>query len=93
MSSMLYLDGEERPRGPFSVKGQYVAFRDGATYSYDAVWSMDEHRVVWAAVVSREDRLRVGRPNGAIDLTILEKTNTESWVRAAVELTIEKNFG
>jgi len=73
------------------VGGDYVAHRDGFRYRYVASWSRNGGCVAWDALVTRHPRMEARRARGDIDLTRLNSEDTECWVRAAVELAIERD--
>lgn len=87
MSSLSYLLGGAVPR---NTTGTYVAHRDQRAYSYSVNWSIVPPRVRWQATVRAQDGSHAGSPQGAIDLRVAAGDELERWVRAAVELAIER---
>ncbi|HYX63504.1 MAG TPA: hypothetical protein VE935_04720 [Burkholderiales bacterium] len=77
------------PRGKAS--GQYSAHRDSRAYRYEAAWFVLGHKVRWEAVVIADSGL-AAPCEGTIDLKQVGGGNPETWVRAAIELAIEKGL-
>ena len=77
------------PRGEAS--GQYSAHRDSRAYRYEAAWFVLGHKVRWEALVIPNGGL-AAPCQGTIDLKRVGGGNPETWVRAAIELAIEKGL-
>ena len=79
----------QAPRGEAS--GRYSAQRDSRAYRYEAAWFVLGHKVRWEALVI-PDSGRAAPCQGTIDLNRVGGGNPETWVRAALELAIEKGL-
>jgi hypothetical protein len=89
MSSMSYLFNGPVLRSMQRIQGAYVAQRDGRRYSYSAKWRFSGASVRWAAEVAQGDG-SVASLRGSFSRKVLGGERTEDWVRAAVELAIER---
>ena len=77
-------------RGQRATQGSYVAHRDGNHYAFIVQWRFEAARLRWNAEIRNGRGRPVATPAGWIDLRVLEGTEPEGWVRAAVELAIER---
>jgi len=73
-----------------SVAGNYKPHATKQFYSYRATWLATSGIVRWTAVIELPGERLVGRPRGVFNPNALGMEQIETWVRAAVELTIER---
>ena len=86
MSSLSYLLAGQGMR---STEGFYVAHGDGNRYEFSVAWRAEARFVRWTAAISLRGA-SIAWPGGRIDSHVVGVDDSEKWVRAAVELAIER---
>lgn len=79
-----------------TVHATYVAHADACRYRFTAVWYTQGPALRWNAGVTNDRCEPVASPSGTIGHDLLRGEDPEKWVRAAVELAIERiarNYG
>jgi hypothetical protein len=89
MSSLRFLPSSASPARR-TTEAFYVAHRDGCRYTFTASWHWRGRDVCWSAEIRGAAQRAIARPCGAIDGRVLTGGSVEDWVRAAVELAIER---
>jgi hypothetical protein len=73
------------------VSGKYCPLGVGAPFTYSVKWSLASDQIRWDALI--EGRGVFFKRSGAFNLQPLYGGNAETWVRAAVELEVERIAG
>ena len=81
--------GCARPGERRSVSAEYRA-HTGRRYGFRVRWHLDGPLVRWDAAVLDYLGRRIASPVGAIACSLIASDDEERWVRAAVELFIER---